>query len=133
MKYENAVDLDGGSSTTSHDGSALYRGPPMKAVELYAGAGGMSLGLRRAGFDAYGHMQCAVDVYNRNIGYHAVLADLGDIASIAPEISKLRPDLIVGDRRARISPRQVPGSRVSVPIIPKYSQSMSVRPPPNGS
>jgi DNA (cytosine-5)-methyltransferase 1 len=71
----------------------------MKAVELYAGAGGMSLGLRRAGFDvirAYDHMQCAVDIYNRNIGYHAVLADLGDIASIAPEISKLRPDLIVG-------------------------------------
>lgn len=71
----------------------------MKAVELYAGAGGMSLGLRRAGIEvvrAYDHMQCAVDVYNRNLGYHSVLADLGNVASIAPEISRLRPDMIVG-------------------------------------
>ncbi|MBN9548932.1 MAG: DNA cytosine methyltransferase [Alphaproteobacteria bacterium] len=59
----------------------------------------MSLGLRRAGFDvirAYDHMQCAVDVYNRNLGYHSIRADLGDVASIAPEISKLRPDMIAG-------------------------------------
>jgi len=59
----------------------------------------MSLGLRRAGFEvvrAYDHMQCAVDVYNRNLGDHAVVADLANVGSIAPEICRLTPDVIVG-------------------------------------
>jgi DNA (cytosine-5)-methyltransferase 1 len=71
----------------------------MRVVELYAGAGGMGFGLRRAGFEmvrAYDNMQCAVDVYNRNVGYNAVRADLENVAAIAPGICELRPDIIVG-------------------------------------
>jgi DNA-cytosine methyltransferase len=93
------VGLDVGSSPTEQAKPEIGKGPPLRVVELYAGAGGMSLGLQRAGFEvvrAYDHMQSAVDIYNRNVGYHAVKADLGNVASIAPEISKLKPDMIVG-------------------------------------
>jgi len=96
--FLETVGLDDGSST-ARQAEPLRSSPPMKVVELYAGAGGMSLGLRRAGFEvvrAYDHMQSAVDVYNRNLGYHAIVADLGNVASIAPEIAKLKPDLIAG-------------------------------------
>lgn len=51
----------------------------MTAVEIYAGAGGMSLGLRQAGFRmlaAYDSSPAAVAVYNRNVGYHATQHDL---------------------------------------------------------
>ncbi|MCO5081324.1 MAG: DNA cytosine methyltransferase [Rhizobiaceae bacterium] len=71
----------------------------MTAVEIYAGAGGMSLGLRQAGFRmlaAYDSSPAAVAVYNRNVGYHATQADLTDVALFAPRIAALRPDIIVG-------------------------------------
>ncbi|WP_181168817.1 DNA (cytosine-5-)-methyltransferase [Mesorhizobium sp. B2-4-17] len=96
--FLDAAVLDGASSATESAEPEIGQ-RRLRVVELYAGAGGMGLGLRRAGFElvrAYDHMQCAVDVYNRNLGYHAVVADLGNVASIAPEICKLRPDMIVG-------------------------------------
>lgn len=71
----------------------------MRAVELFAGAGGMSLGLKRAGFDvvaAYDSWQRAVDVYRANLGGFVRQADLKDIFSVAPEIVAERPDLIAG-------------------------------------
>lgn len=97
--FLEVAESGGSSLAASHPRPDLPRSPPMKVVELYAGAGGMGLGLRRAGFElvrAYDHAQCAVDVYNRNIGYHGVVADLGNVGSIAPEICRLRPDIIVG-------------------------------------
>jgi site-specific DNA-cytosine methylase len=71
----------------------------MRAVELFAGAGGMSLGLKRAGFDvvaAYDSWQEAVDVYRANLGGFVRQADLKDIFGIAPAIVAQRPDLIAG-------------------------------------
>lgn len=71
----------------------------MTAVELYAGAGGMSLGLQQAGFrmlGAFDFSEAAVAVYNRNVGYHATRADLADVAVFAPRIAALGPDIIVG-------------------------------------
>lgn len=71
----------------------------VRAVELFAGAGGMSLGLKRAGFDvvaAYDSWQAAVDVYRTNLGGYIRQADLKDIFSIAPAIIAQRPDLIAG-------------------------------------
>lgn len=51
----------------------------MKVVELFCGAGGMSLGLKRAGFDvvaAYDSMPDAVETYRTNIGDHVHQRDL---------------------------------------------------------
>ncbi|WP_436280941.1 DNA cytosine methyltransferase [Rhizobium sp. LjRoot258] len=71
----------------------------MRVVELFSGAGGMSLGLKQAGFDivrAYDAWPVAVENYNRNIGSHAKVTDLGDILSVVPELLRLAPDLICG-------------------------------------
>jgi DNA (cytosine-5)-methyltransferase 1 len=75
--------------------------PALRAVELYAGAGGMSLGMQRAGIQvtrAYDHAECAVDAYNRNLGYpaHAVKADLSDVSSFALEVACLEPEVVIG-------------------------------------
>lgn len=71
----------------------------MRAVELFCGAGGMSRGLIDAGFDiirAYDAWPVAVENYRHNIGTHAEVADLKDLLSIIPEISRLAPDMICG-------------------------------------
>ncbi|CUX58825.1 DNA cytosine methyltransferase [Rhizobium oryzihabitans] len=71
----------------------------MKVVELFCGAGGMSLGLKRAGFDvvaAYDSMPDAVETYRTNIGDHVHQRDLSDLLSIIPDIVDLKPDLIAG-------------------------------------
>ncbi|TAY24457.1 DNA cytosine methyltransferase [Rhizobium ruizarguesonis] len=71
----------------------------MKVVELFCGAGGMSLGLKRAGFKivaAYDSMTDAVETYRANLGDHVHQRDLSDLLSIIPEIVDLKPDLIAG-------------------------------------
>lgn len=71
----------------------------MRAVELFAGAGGMSLGLQRAGIEvvqAYDAWRPAVEVYRRNVGPHVWQHDLKDIFSIGPMIAALAPDIICG-------------------------------------
>ncbi|MGO6844821.1 DNA cytosine methyltransferase [Rhizobium ruizarguesonis] len=72
----------------------------MRVVELFCGAGGMSLGLREAGCDvvaAYDAWPVAVENYNRNLGVdHSKVADLGDLLGIVPDLLKLAPDMIAG-------------------------------------
>lgn len=71
----------------------------MRAVELFVGAGGMSLGLRRAGIEviqAYDAWSPAVEVYRRNVGPHVWQRDLKDIFSIGPMIAALAPEIICG-------------------------------------
>lgn len=71
----------------------------MRTVELFCGAGGMSRGLINAGFDvvrAYDAWPVAVENYRHNIAPHVEVADLKNLLSIVPEISRLEPDLICG-------------------------------------
>ncbi|WP_224705116.1 DNA cytosine methyltransferase [Devosia aquimaris] len=71
----------------------------MRAVDLFCGAGGMSLGFQRAGFDlvqAYDSWEPAVASYRRNIGSHVWLYDLRDVFTVGPMLAALRPDIIVG-------------------------------------
>ncbi len=71
----------------------------MQVVELFCGAGGMSTGFKQAGFDIVHALDAwpeAVEVYRRNVGKHAWVADLKNIAEIAPVLFGLRPDVIAG-------------------------------------
>lgn len=68
-------------------------------MELFAGAGGLSLGLRRAGFEivqAYDAWKPAVEVYRHNVGPHVWQADLKEIFRIGPMVAALAPDMICG-------------------------------------
>lgn len=58
---------------------------PMKIIDLYCGAGGLSLGFKNAGFEvvcAVDNDQLAVDHYNKNV----------DNVAICKDILKLNPD-----------------------------------------
>ena len=71
----------------------------MRAVDLFCGAGGMSWGLRNAGFDviqAYDAWDSAVATYRENVGHHVWKQDLKDLLGVGSMISRLQPDMICG-------------------------------------
>src|SRR5208283_4922564 len=52
-----------------------------RAVDLFCGAGGLSLGLREAGFEivlSVDHDEAAFETYKRNIGDHAKRAEINE-------------------------------------------------------
>lgn len=70
----------------------------MKAVDLFSGCGGMSLGFINAGFDivaAYDNWQPALDIYQANFSHPVFKKDLS-IESIIPELLEYAPDIILG-------------------------------------
>lgn len=71
----------------------------MRVVDLFCGAGGMSQGLRNAGFDviqAYDNWQPAIATYRENVSHHIWKHDLNDILGIGSMLSSLQPDMIAG-------------------------------------
>jgi DNA (cytosine-5)-methyltransferase 1 len=71
----------------------------MRTVELFAGIGGLGLGLKEAGFQiltGYEHWDKALDVWEHNAKTPAFKLDLGDVAAAALHISVANPDAIVG-------------------------------------
>jgi DNA (cytosine-5)-methyltransferase 1 len=57
------------------------RQPPPKVLDLFCGAGGLSLGFKNAGFEivcAMDHDESALKTYSHNIGHHVHHCDLGD-------------------------------------------------------
>lgn len=87
-------------------------GRDMRVVELFAGAGGMSLGLSQAGMSvemALEYEQAMVRTYRRNLqrpirlfgklsgrGDHAHRYDLNEFPDVIESIMAVRPDIVVG-------------------------------------
>ena len=70
----------------------------MKAIDLFCGCGGMSLGFQNAGIRvlaAYDNWKAALDIYRENFDHPAIQADLNNPA-IDLELAKWKPDLIFG-------------------------------------
>lgn len=71
----------------------------MRAVDLFAGCGGLSLGLVKAGVDvvaAYENWEAALAIYRSNFKHPAFGFDLNDVETAAAHIATLKPDLIAG-------------------------------------
>jgi DNA (cytosine-5)-methyltransferase 1 len=71
----------------------------MIAVDLFAGCGGLSLGLSKAQMDvvaAYEKWQPALDVYRQNFDHPIFDLDLNDVQAAVDHINRYTPDIIVG-------------------------------------
>lgn len=70
----------------------------MKAIDLFSGCGGMSLGFQNAGFEilaAYDNWEPAVNVYKKNFSHPIFSDDLAD-ADVQDRIAAQCPDVIFG-------------------------------------
>lgn len=71
----------------------------MKAVDLFAGCGGLSLGLAQAGHDVVAAMDNwdpAIAVYRANFDHEIFKQDLSDIRSSVTAVKEFDPDLVAG-------------------------------------
>lgn len=71
----------------------------MKAVDLFCGCGGLSLGFGLAGFEvvaAYDNWKAALDVYAENLRHPAKSIDLSDVEAASKEIIGHGADMIIG-------------------------------------
>ena len=71
----------------------------MKAVDIFAGCGGLSLGLMQAGIDvslAVDHWKPSINVYNLNFKHPAIDQDLSNIEESVELISKYDFEILAG-------------------------------------
>lgn len=71
----------------------------MKAVDLFCGCGGLSLGFIEAGFDvvaAFDFWDEAIDVYKTNFSHPVFKQDLTDVEAAVNQINDYNPDIIIG-------------------------------------
>lgn len=70
----------------------------MRAIDLFAGGGGLSLGFSLAGFDiaaAFDSWSAAVEVYKSNFDHPVFLEDLST-GNVKEKIKNYSPDIIIG-------------------------------------
>lgn len=71
----------------------------MKAVDLFCGCGGLSLGFQQAGYNvvaAYDNWDAATDVYRLNFSHPVHKADLMDAGKASESIARYAPEIIIG-------------------------------------
>jgi len=71
----------------------------MITVDLFSGCGGLSLGLKNAGFDvvaAYENWSAAVNVYRQNFDHPVFEFDLSDVDAAVNHIVQFNPEIVVG-------------------------------------
>lgn len=71
----------------------------MKAVDLFCGVGGLSLGFQQAGFKmkaSFDSWEKAIEIYNKNFNHKAFVFDLSDDISASNFICEYSPDIIIG-------------------------------------
>lgn len=71
----------------------------MRAVDLFSGCGGLSLGLEASGFQimsAYEYWHAAASVYQQNFSHSVYEFDLSDVNSSVNHITQFAPQIIVG-------------------------------------
>lgn len=70
----------------------------MKVIDLFSGAGGMSLGFEKAGFDilaAYEYWDKAIEIYKNNFAHPIYNVDLWNMKDYS-DMKRLNPDIIIG-------------------------------------
>lgn len=71
----------------------------MRVVDLFAGCGGLSLGLQQAGFNlvaAFDHWESSVKVYRKNFTHPILTCDLQNVEAAVDLIKPFSPNIIVG-------------------------------------
>lgn len=71
----------------------------MKTIDLFAGCGGLSLGLSQAGHEVIAAMDNwdpAIEVYRANFEHEMIKQDLSDVESSVSAVNAFKPDLIAG-------------------------------------
>ena len=71
----------------------------MRAVDLFSGCGGLSLGLKMAGMDvvaAYENWNLAASIYRKNFTHPVFEFDLSDVVGAVEHINQFNPDIIAG-------------------------------------
>lgn len=71
----------------------------MKAVDLFCGCGGMSLGFELAGFHieaGFDNWENAIEVYHANFAHPVFKTDLKDTEKAIRQITAFSPDIIIG-------------------------------------
>ena len=71
----------------------------MRVVDLFAGCGGLSLGLQQAGFNvvaAFDNWESAMKVYQKNFAHPIFACDLQEVQTAVNLIKPFTPNIIVG-------------------------------------
>jgi DNA (cytosine-5)-methyltransferase 1 len=71
----------------------------MRAVDLFSGCGGLSLGFQNAGFEivaALDNWEPAINVYRANLSHPVIKQDLSDVKQTVKLVDRLQPEIIIG-------------------------------------